>query len=87
MWRPVCVKAKSKEDPHYRKKKCKNEHERSNTLPKISLDHQELKSQAKKDAAEDDKVVKIMVAKDERRGYTMSYCVEPKGMQDILIAK
>ena len=41
-----------------------------------------LKSRAKKDAAEDHKVVKIIVAKDEHTGYTISYRVESTGMQD-----
>ena len=43
-WCTVCVKARGKEDPHYREKKRKDEHERGNILPKTSLDYQELKS-------------------------------------------
>ena len=86
-WCPVCVKAKGKEDAHYRKKKRKGEQDRSNTLRKISLDYQELKSRAKKEPSQDDKVVKIIVAMDEHTGCKMSCRVESKGTQDTWIVK
>ena len=63
-WCPVCVKAKGKEDAHRRKKTSKGKEDQSNRLPKISLDYQELKSRAKKEPTENDKVVKIIVAID-----------------------
>ena len=56
-------------------------------MPKISLDYQELKSRAKKEPTENDKVVKIIVAVDETTGCKMSYRVESKGVQDTWIIK
>ena len=41
-WCPVCVKSEGKENAHYRKKKRMNKHTQGNTLPKMSLDYQEL---------------------------------------------
>ena len=86
-WCPVCVKANGKEDAHRRKKKGKDEKDRGNALPKISLDYQELKSRAKKGPTKDDKVVKIIVAMDESTGCKLSYRVESKGIQDAWIVK
>ena len=58
-----------------------------NTLPKISLDYQELKIRATSEPAAGAKIFKIIAAKDGPAGYTLSYRVEFKRMQDTWIAK
>ena len=51
------------------------------------MDYQELKPRAKKEPAEDDNVVKIIVAMDEHKGCKMSYRVKSKGVHDTWIVK
>ena len=52
-WCEVCVKARGKEDPH-RRKRAKKVEELGEELRRASLDYQELKSKAKRQASEED---------------------------------
>ena len=88
-WCEVCVRAKGKEDPHPRKRAGKVE-EHANKLPRLSLDYQELKSKAKKPSIEEgktDKVLKIVVMKDEESGSVFSHRVDMKGPGDVWVVK
>ena len=79
-WCDVCVRAVGREDPHRRGEAKRNGNE--NSLPKVSMDYQELISRAKKDPDDDDAVVKIIVAKDEPTGTIFAYRVNQKGSGD-----
>ena len=60
---------------------------RAEGLPKIAIDYQELKSKPKKNPSLEDKMIRIVVAKDEPTGVVFSYRVETKGTGDQWIIK
>ena len=84
-WCPVCVRARGKEDAH-RRRHGDGLARRRDGLAKILMDYQELKSKPKKDPSPDDKVVKIIVEKDEPTGMVFAHRVESKGPSDPWIA-
>ena len=79
---PICFAARGKEAPHKRQVGASRE-KRKASLPKFSLDYQELKSkpkiQAESQAAEDaESVLRIVVGKDEPTGAVVAHRVEAK---------
>ena len=84
-WCPVCLRARGKEVAHRRRHgdglaRCRD------GLAKISMDYQAMKSKPKKDPSPDDKVVKIIVEKDEPTGMAFAHRVKSKGPSDPWIA-
>ena len=73
-WCPICVKAKGKEDAHFRGAG-KGEDEDGDGLPIVSMDYQELNE-------ESEKPQKIIVAKDEVTGNLIAHYVLCKGITD-----
>ena len=62
-WCPVCVEARGEEDAHPRRR---GEESCTDSLAKVSLDYQELKSKAKGVLNKADKFLKIVVMEDQR---------------------
>ena len=84
-WCPVCVKARGKENAHRRKRA---EESSDHTLPKVSVDYPEFKSKANNgEPNKDEKVLKIIVLKDEKIGCVTSHRVDVKGPGDGWIVK
>ena len=72
-WCPVCVKARSKEDPHDKKKKQKDKEGK----PIVAMDYKTLGEEAD----EDDKIT-MMVIKDEASGCVAAHVCSQKGASD-----
>ena len=90
-WCPICVAARGKEAPHKRQVGAGRERRKA-SLPKFSLDYQELKSkpkiQAESQAAADvESVLRIVVGKDEATGAVVAHRIEAKGPTDEWIVR
>ena len=81
MWRPVAKRP-------FTSGKWERAARRKASLPKFSLDYQELKSkpkiEAESQAAEDaESVLRIVVGKDESTGAVVAHRIEAKGPTDV----
>ena len=75
-WCPACVKAKLREDGHYRVKQDKKQ----DGLPIVSMDYQDMNEESKKQQ-------KVIIGKDEVSGSTFGHYVLCKGVGDEWAAK
>ena len=91
-WCPMCVAARGKEAPHKRQVGAGRDRRKA-TLPKVSLDYQELKSKpkirAESQAAVEDanSMLRIVVGKDEATGMMMAHRVITKGPTDEWVTR